>query len=237
MHSQLILGSKLPGLRSAFPWLRTLAVMLFTFGFMAAIAPNMASAEGLPEVVRLNPPQATPDNGKVEVIEFFAYGCGHCAALEPRLVEWVKTLGPEVNFRRVPVSESGFSIRGVDSAPIYYTLEALGLLKTMHEKVFAALNNEGEVLANPKVLRAWLEKQGIDPSKYDAAAASFGVSSKVAQARKMTADYQLRSTPTITVGGRYALTQGSNPSPKLFFAKVEELVAQLNTAKKVVTTP
>ncbi len=237
MHSQQVLGSKLSGLPSAFRWPRALVAILFSFGFIATLVPVTASAEGLPEVVRLNPPQATPDNGKVEVIEFFAYGCGHCAALEPRLVEWVKTLGPEVNFRRVPVSENGFSIRGVDSAPIYYTLEAMGLLKTMHEKVFAALNNEGEVLANPKVLRTWLEKQGIDPSKYDTAAASFGVSAKVAQARKMTADYQLRSTPTIAVGGRYALTQGSNPSPKLLFAKVEELVAQLNTAKKVVKTP
>jgi protein dithiol oxidoreductase (disulfide-forming) len=151
--------------------------------------------------------------------------------LEPRLADWVKTLGPEINFRRVPVSANGFSIRGVDSAPLYYTLEAMGLLKTLHERVFAALNNEGEILANPKVLRAWLEKQGVDADKFDIAAASFGVSTKVAQARKLTGDYQLRSTPTISVGGRFNVTQGANPSPNLFFAKVEALAAQLRTAK------
>ena len=191
-----------------------------------------ARAQGLPDVVRLDIPQATPDNGKVEVIEFFAYGCGHCAVLEPRLAAWVKTLGPEINFRRVPVSANGFSMRGVDSAPMYYTLEAMGLLATMHEKVFAALNEEGAMLGSPNVLRAWLTKQGIDADKFDAAAASFGVSSKVAQARRMTADYQVRSTPTISVGGRFNVTQGANPSSKLFFAKVEELAAQLRSPKK-----
>jgi protein dithiol oxidoreductase (disulfide-forming) len=212
-----------------FSVIATLSATLMVFALMLTMTVN---AQGVPDVVRLDPPLATPNSAKVEVIEFFAYGCGHCAALEPRLVDWVKTLGPEINFRRVPVSANGFSIRGVDSAPLYYTLEAMGLLKSLHEKVFAALNNEGEILANPKVLRAWLEKQGVDADKFDVAAASFGVSTKVAQARKLTGEYQLRSTPTISVGGRFNVTQGTNPSPVLFFAKVEELAAQLRNAKK-----
>ena len=193
--------------------MRVMLMPLFIFASATLLAPVITHAQGLPDVVRINPPQPTPDNGKVEVIEFFAYGCGHCAVLEPRLAAWVKTLGPEVSFKRVPVSANGFSIRGVDSAPIFYTLEALGVLNALHEKVFAALNDEGLVFANPQVLRTWLEKQGVEWSKYESAAASFGVTAKVSQARKMTGDYQLRSTPTITVGGRYALTQGANPSP------------------------
>ncbi len=237
MGSQQLLSTAVGAAAQDSRWFRALLAPLIVLGVMVAIATTTVNAQGLPEVVRLDPPQATPNNGKVEVLEFFAYGCSHCATLEPRLADWVKTLGPEVGFRRVPVSQNGFSIRGIDSAPIYYTLEAMGLLNTLHEKVFAALNNEGEMLGNPKVLRAWLIKQGVDADKYEIASASFGVTAKVTQARKMTGDYQLRSTPTITVGGRYALTQGANPSPKLLFAKVEELVGQLNGASKTVKKP
>ena len=231
MRSQQFMNNRFGGVVLQF-MARSLAAMLVIFAFV--MAPKAAAAQGAPDVMRLDPPQPTPDNGKVEIIEFFAYGCGHCATLEPRLNDWIKTLGPEISFRRVPVSANGFSIRGVDSAPIYYTLEAMGLLPTLHDKVFAALNNEGEALADPKVLRAWLQKNGVDAAKYEATMASFSVGAKVMQARKLTGDYQLRSTPTLAVGGRYGVTQGTNPSPALFFAKVGELAAQLSASKKVV---
>ena len=34
---------------------------------------------------------------KIEVIEFFSYGCPHCNDLEPFLQEWMKTLPADVS--------------------------------------------------------------------------------------------------------------------------------------------
>ena len=72
---------------------------------------------------RIANPQPVESGKKIEVIEFFSYGCPHCAALEPYLDTWLEKLPPDVAFRRVPVM---FQQRWVPLAKIYYTLDALG---------------------------------------------------------------------------------------------------------------
>ena len=73
---------------------------------LAALVLTSASAADLvegKEYVRLKIPHAVDTGKKIEVIEFFSYGCPHCNDLEPYLQAWVKTLPPDVQFRRVPV--------------------------------------------------------------------------------------------------------------------------------------
>ena len=76
MRSQQFMNNRFGGVVPQF-MARSLAAMLVIFAFV--MAPKAAAAQGAPDVMRLDPPQPTPDNGKVEIIEFFAYGCGHCA--------------------------------------------------------------------------------------------------------------------------------------------------------------
>ena len=47
--------------------------------------------------VRVNPaaPVGTPA-GKIDVVEFFWYGCPHCNTLEPALEAWIKKLPADV---------------------------------------------------------------------------------------------------------------------------------------------
>ena len=77
----------------------------------------------------LNPPQPVDSKGKIEVIEFFWYGCPHCYSLEPHIEAWLKKLPPDVEFRRVPAI---FNQRWGHDAAIYYTLESMGLLDKLH---------------------------------------------------------------------------------------------------------
>ena len=68
----------------------------------------------------LNPPQPTEGGGKIEVIEFFWYGCPHCYSLEPAVNEWAKGLPKDVVFRRCPfgVDEAEQMIRSIKGAPL-----------------------------------------------------------------------------------------------------------------------
>ena len=46
----------------------------------------------------LNPAVETTED-TIEVIDFFAYTCGHCLRLAPLLDEWQKKLPQDVSFR------------------------------------------------------------------------------------------------------------------------------------------
>ena len=90
---------------------------LFIVAVLAMSATVAISTQAQPagnrDVVKLNPPQPVENDGAIEVLEFFAYGCPHCAALEPKLDAWAKKLPADVKIKRVP---GAAPIRGIDSA-------------------------------------------------------------------------------------------------------------------------
>jgi len=207
---------------------RAVIALLATFAFCNAFA------QGAPrDVIPLNPPQPVENDGKLEVLEFFAYGCIHCANLEPRLVEWIGRQPADVKVKRVPAA---FAVRGIDSAPIFYTLEAMGLQEKLHQKLFDAANLENVMLGNAATLNKWLEKQGVDPKKYEEMQRSFSVQNKINRARRMSGDYKVQSTPAVAVNGRFLLEGGSEQ----LFVNIDQLLADARTANKPVaaaTTP
>ena len=187
--------------------------------------------QGNRDVVKLNLPQPVENDGKIEVLEFFAYGCPHCAALEPKLEAWSKKLPTDVKIKRVP---GAAAIRGIDSAPIFYTLEAMGLQEKLQQKIFDAANVQNVILGNPATLNSWLEKQGVDLKKYAEVQKSFSIQNKIARARKMSVDYQIDSVPTVVVNGRFAATTPPGPSgPDQLFLNVDKLIADARPTKKV----
>ena len=150
----------------------------------------------------LNPPQPVEADGKIEVLEFFWYGCIHCYNLEPKLDTWLKTKPADVAFRRVPAV---LSDRWGHDAAVFYTFEALGVLDKLHRPFFDAIHRDRLRSDNMPALNAWLEKNGVDPKKFDAAARSFGVQSKVKRAIRLTSDYKIEGTPAMAVHGRYTV--------------------------------
>lgn len=195
---------------------------------LAAFAIGNVLAQGGPrEITPLNPPQPVESDGKIEVLEFFAYGCIHCANLEPKLAEWIAKQPADVRVKRVPAA---FAIRGIDTAPIFYTLEAMGILEKLHQKVFDAANLENVMLGNPATLNKWLEKQGVDPKKYEEMQQSFSVQTKIARSRKMSNDYKVQVTPTLAVNGRHMVEQVAGA--ERLFANVEQLLSAARAAGK-----
>ncbi len=177
----------------------------------------------------LNSPQPTDSDG-VEVLEFFAYGCIHCFNLEPSLTPWTKRLPKDVKFSRVPTP---FKIHGVDSAPIFYTLEAMGLLDALHMKIYEAIHQDNAILGNPSVLAQWLAKHDVDVKKYQEVEKSFSVQSKISRAGMLTAGYKIESTPTLAVAGRYTAISPSDTGggTARLFQVVDSLIAASRQGK------
>ncbi|HWP19251.1 MAG TPA: thiol:disulfide interchange protein DsbA/DsbL [Burkholderiaceae bacterium] len=152
------------------------------------------------DYVVLKQPQSTSAPGKIEVIEFFWYGCPHCNRFEPLLEPWVKKLPADVSFRRVPVA---FREEFVVHQRIYYALEALGQLDAMHRKVFHAIHVERNPLNKAEAVADFMAKNGLDRTKFLEAFNSFGVQAKVRQASQLAEGYKIDGVPALAVGGRY----------------------------------
>ena len=151
--------------------------------------------------VRLSQPAPTATPGKIEVIEFFWYGCPHCNAFEPALDPWIKQLPADVAFRRMPVAFSQEPFFAHQR--IFYALESLGLLPAMHRRVFYAIHSDRQRLDKPADISAFMAKNGVDAAKFMEAFDSFSVQTKARQAAQLSAAYKIDGVPAIGVQGRY----------------------------------
>jgi thiol:disulfide interchange protein DsbA len=166
---------------------------------LPAIAQMAPPQEGV-QYLRLKNPQPVETGKKIEVIEFFSYGCPHCGEFEPILQGWLKTMPADVQFRRIPVL---FQERWIPLAKIFYTLEALGEEARLSPEVFVALHAKGQSLWQDKTFFDWAASHGLDRKKVEDMYNSFGISGKVNRARLAAQAYQVQSVPLIIVDGKF----------------------------------
>ncbi len=163
-----------------------------------------AQAQGTPvegqQFIKLAQPLPKSPGGKIEVVEFFWYGCPHCNAFEPFFDAWQKKQPPDVLVRRVPVA---FSAMHETHARIFYTLEAMGLIETMHRKVFAAIQVEHKRLDKEADIVAFATSQGIDGAKFGEMFKSFSVQTKTRQGKQLSEGYRIDGVPTLGIQGRW----------------------------------
>jgi thiol:disulfide interchange protein DsbA len=144
-------------------------------------------------------PSGTP--GKIEVIEFFSYGCPHCFELHPHIMPWAKQLPAKVAYVRVPLSLGRREWGALSRA--YYTLQALGELDRLDDALFDAIHKEQQRLYDEESLAVWASRQGIDSARFSNEYNSAATTSKVMKAEQMSRDYRVSAVPTIAVAGQY----------------------------------
>jgi thiol:disulfide interchange protein DsbA len=149
--------------------------------------------------ITINPAQPSDTPNKIEVLEFFAYTCPHCAAIEPMVEKWAKTLPPDVVLQPVPVA---FNASMADLQKLYYTLEAMNRLD-LHPAVFKAIHDEQQRLFKADAIFDWVAKQGVDRAAFEDAFNSFGINAKVMHANELAKTYRVEGTPSLAVGGKY----------------------------------
>jgi protein dithiol oxidoreductase (disulfide-forming) len=152
------------------------------------------------------PQQPVETGDKIEVIDFFFYGCQYCNELLPRLERWRRSKPADVELRHIPVVRHD---SWVPLAKTYFTLEAMGEVERLHSAVFHGYHVEDLYMSQEKVISEWAAKHGLDPDKFMAIYRSDETRRKVDRARKQTMDYDIQGTPSLVVDGRY-LTDGSS---------------------------
>jgi thiol:disulfide interchange protein DsbA len=203
--------------------LRKALTILLTLLGMAAFAPS-AGAQS-PLFATLSPPQPVEGGGKVEVTEFFWYGCPHCYAMEPTIAAWLKTKPQDVVFKRVPTYNENWA----PMVSLYYTLEAMGVLEQYHSKVFDAIHKYNVNLNNKGKRDEWLKANGIDPAKFAEVEKSFTVATKIQRAKQLTQAYKVDSVPRFFVNGKYYTSAEQAGGADKIFLVIDQMV---NLARK-----
>ena len=161
--------------------------------------------------------------GKVEVLEFFWYSCGHCNSFEPELAAWLKRMPKNVAFRRVPVA---FNASFVPQQRLYFSLEALGLVDKLHVKVFDAIHKEKLKLDDGQAITAWVVQNGVDQAKFLAAYNSFAVETKTKKSVQLQEAYKVEGVPALGIAGRFYTDAGLAGGMTRALLVVEMLAAQ-----------
>lgn len=172
-----------------------------------ALSPAWAQGEPVEgrDFRRIGTPAPVPGHGKIDVVEFFWYGCPHCNALEPVLDAWATQLPSDVALRRMPVV---FGALHELHAKTFFALEAIGQLDTLHKRIFAALHVQRRRLDKFEDVQAFVAEQGVDKTKFTEAFNAFGVATKARQSRQLSEAYGLEGVPALGIAGRF-LTAGS----------------------------
>lgn len=200
---------------------------------MFLILPLGACAQSQPSPAASGPAQAgvhyalapkpgtwLPENGKIEVAEYFSYTCGHCAEFQPMIDRWKQTMPKDVVFHYVP---NAYDLEFPYSRA-FFAAENLKALPKVHQDLFVAIHEDGRLPRNATIdeIASYFAQRGIDRAKAIAAMGSPDVSAKMKRANQFVIDKRLPGTPTLVVAGKYVI-QGET---------YEEFIENLN---KVLT--
>ena len=185
----------------------------------------------------ISPPQSTDSGKKVEVIEFFWYGCIHCYHLEPPLKAWLKRKPADVEFRPVPATFGAPQWEPLTRA--YYALDAMGLGGKYHDEIFSAIHRDRQtaLVTDQRLLADWLATKGVDKQKFLDTYNSFAVNTRTKRSEDMTRSYDVPGTPSLVIDGRYltgpsmTLNPDSTVNYDRFFQVVDQLIAVARKAR------
>ena len=203
-------------------------LIAFTGPSSAAEAPKAKAAGAeLPYDV-VNPPHPTNDQEKIEVLEFFWYGCPHCYHFEPYIKDWLKTKPANVVFIRQPAI---FNPHWAAHAKAFFTAESLGVLDKVHEDFYDAIQNKKETLESEADLAKFFVAHGVKEEDFHKAYKSFAVDAKMRQAETLAPSYGIDGTPSLIVNGKYRIGAGKAKSFEMMIETVNALIKQESAAK------
>lgn len=171
--------------------------------FFALSATTEASIIAGHDYVVLGSPQRQESTGKIEVVEFFSWGCPHCYEFYPMLAHWTAMLPKDVSFKRVPVGLGHPEWEALAKA--YYALQLTGDVNRLDSLIFEAIHKDHVWLYDEQSITAWVAKHGVDASRFTAAFRSFGVNTTAGQAEQKAEDFRIPGVPALAIAGKYTV--------------------------------
>ncbi len=203
---------------------KTLAALAALLLVLAATGVH-AQAQSTPQLsrdyVRLDPPRPVASGDKIEVIEFFYYGCPVCYELEPTLARWSFNAPASIMLRRVPAMSSD---NWDNFAKLFYTLEAMGQLARLHWPVYDNFHFDGVKLNEEAPMVNWVSHNGLDKEKFVRIYHSPEIQAKLAVAREMTQNYEIKGVPSIVVDGKFVTSARMAGGTRELMRVVDQLV-------------
>jgi thiol:disulfide interchange protein DsbA len=172
--------------------------------FLAPAISVQASIVAGHDYAVLETPQRQESNGKIEVVEFFSWGCPHCFEFYPMLSRWIATLPKEARFKRVPVDLGHPEWEALAKA--YYALQATGDVDRLDAQIFEDIHRNHVRLYDEPSITAWVGKHGVNLAKFTEAYRSFGVMTTAAQAEQKAENYRIPGVPALAIGGKYLVS-------------------------------
>lgn len=158
---------------------------------------------------------------KIEVMEFFSYGCIHCYNLDPDLEDWVEDQGETIEFVRTPaIASEQWRLLG----RTYYAMEELEILEENHYRLFRAIHDGGINLASVNQLASWIDGKGTTAEEFRKAYNSPAVETRVRSADRMGRRMKIASVPTIIVNGKYRVGMSRTVGPSRMLDVMDHLI-------------
>jgi protein dithiol oxidoreductase (disulfide-forming) len=204
-----------------------LAISIFALTFLALSTSPQANIIAGHDYVVLSTPQRQENNGKIEVVEFFSWGCPHCYEFYSMLSRWVRTLPKDAAFKRVPVGLGHPEWEALAKA--FYALQATGDVDRLDSQIFEDIHKNHVWLYDEQSITAWVGKHGVNVAKFAEAFRSFNVNMSTGQAEQRAEDYRIQGVPALTIAGKY-MVEGSAHAKIL--ATSDQLIVMTGAASK-----
>ena len=176
----------------------------------------------------LETPAKLKNPSKVEVREFFWFGCPHCYELEKHLAPWVKELPEDVSFVATPTPMSS---KWVNHAQAYYVAKKLGKLDTLKPAIFNAIHEKNQPLKREQDLAKFFADHGVAREQFEKLFGSFAIQHQVRKAGELSKFYKLRSVPALVINGKYLVRAKTGVNSADMVSITEFLVAKERAAQ------
>ena len=147
-------------------------------------------------------PLPTRNPEKIEVIEFFWFGCGHCFSLEQLIKNWKSEVSSEVDFFRLPVV---WNAQTKTHAKLFFATETLRVPEAI-QGIFSAIHYNRKMMLSDKEIIPFFQGYGIQEDKYLAATNSFGLKNNLRKAELFAFKYGIKGVPAFIVNGKYKVS-------------------------------
>lgn len=170
---------------------------------------------------RLATPQPVSTGERIEVLEFFYYGCPICYEAQPHVARWLLKAGPAVAIQRVPAA---FTESSDSFARTFYALSAMNQIARLHFPIYDNHHFDGKQLNEEKNIVEWVAANGVDRARFIELWHSAQIDAQLAAAKKALDTYDIRVVPTFVVDGKYVTTSRMTGSVKSMMDAVDYLV-------------
>ena len=163
-----------------------------------------------------------------DVVEFFSFYCGPCYLFIEQypVVAEINRVLPEGTVTRYHVGAMGKY--GSELSEAWAVATVTGVSDLIQLPLFRAVQRD-RVINKPSDIYAVFREVGISPEMYESARHSMMVKAFIARQDEMVRAFQVSSTPSIYVKGRYYIENGGvkAETPEGYVAAYARLVSEL----------